>query len=266
MPAPDAADVADRDLLIDAAAAAGRVARRHRSVGVDPVEKPDGQGPVTAADLEIDAMLREMLCAARPGYGWLSEESADGPARLDARRVFVVDPIDGTRAFAAGQPDYTHSLAVVDRGRPVAAAIHQPERGRMWAAARGAGATRDGRAIAPSGRAELDGATVLAAKPNLDARHWQGGPPPVERTFRSSLAYRLALVAEGRFDAMVTLRPCWEWDIAAGALICLEAGAAVTDMAGAVQRFNNPHPQVAGTLAGTPAVQAALVDRLALAR
>lgn len=265
MPGPDAADLADRDLLTRAALEAGRIALRHRRAGVDPVEKPGGQGPVTAADLEIDAMLRDMLRAARPDYGWLSEETPDDDARLRADRVFVIDPIDGTRAFAAGQPDYTHSLAVVAGGVPVAAAIHQPERDRVWAAARGTGATRDGTAIAPSGRTALEDATVLAAKPNLDPRHWRGGPPPVRRTFRSSLAYRLALVAEGRFDAMMTLRPCWEWDIAAGALIGLEAGAAVTDMAGRVQRFNAPRRQVAGTVSGTPAVQAALLDRLARA-
>ena len=271
MPEPDAAaqaadrDRADRDLLVDAAREAGRIARRHRLRGVEPVEKPDGQGPVTAADLEIDAMLRARLLAARPGYGWLSEESADDPARLGAARVFVIDPIDGTRAFADGQGDYTHALAVVERGVPVAAAIHQPERDRMWAAARGAGATRDGAPLAPTGRAGLDGATVLANRASFDARHWRLGPPPVRRTFRSSLAYRMALVAEGRFDAMVTLRASWEWDIAAGALLCLEAGAAATDRDGRALRFNNPHPQVGGALAATPAVHAALLDRLARA-
>ena len=266
MLAPDAAlDADDRDLLADAAVEAGRIARRHRAAGVTPVEKPGGEGPVTEADLEIDAMLRARLLAARPGYGWLSEETTDDPSRLGARRVFVVDPIDGTRAYAAGQPDFTHALAVVEDGAPVAAAIHQPMRGRSWAAARGRGATLDGLPIAPSGRSEVEGASLLSAKASFDARHWRAGPPPVRRTFRSSLAYRLALVAQGRYDAMIMLRACWEWDIAAGALICVEAGARVTDRDGRGLRFNNPHPQVGGVLAGTPGVHAALLDRLARA-
>ena len=265
MRAADAAAdaTADRALLVEAAEAAGAIARRHRVAGVVAVEKPGGQGPVTDADLEIDAMLRARLLAARPGYGWLSEETPDDPSRLAASRVFVVDPIDGTRAFVAGQPDFTHSLAVVADGVPFAAAIHQPMRARTWSAARGRGAARDGAAIAPTGRALIDGARVLGPRATFDARHWRTGPPPVERVFRSSLAYRLALVAEGRYDAMVTLRGCWEWDIAAGALICAEAGAAITDRDGRALRFNNPHPQVGGVLAGTPDVHAALLDRLA---
>ncbi len=250
-------------LLHDAALAAGRIAMRHRRDGVTARDKGDGQGPVTAADLEVDATLRDRLTAARPGYGWLSEESLDDADRLGREYVFVVDPIDGTRAFVAGQPDFTHALAVVRNGRPVAAAIHQPARGRTWLAAEGRGATLDGVPIAPSDCNRLQGARVLAAKANLNPVHWRDGvPPPVERTFRSSLAYRLALVAQGRFDAMVTLRPCWEWDIAAGALICTEAGAAVTDRNGAALRFNGPGRQVDGVLAGTPAVHAALLAGL----
>ena len=250
----------DLRLLTDAAWEAGRIARRHLARGVDAVEKPGGQGPVTAADLEIDAMLRETLLAARPGYGWLSEETADRPTRLDADRVFVVDPIDGTRAFVDGQKDFTHALAVVERGIPVAAAVHQPMRGRTWAAAAGAGAALNGSPVAPTGRDGLDGATILGAKPNFDEQHW-GGPLPARRTYRSSLAYRLCLVAEGRFDAMVTLRAAWEWDIAAGALICAEAGAAVTDQWGGPLRFNNPHPQVDGVIAATTGVHRGLMAR-----
>ena len=255
MPAAD-----DRRLLEDAARAAGAVARRW--FGADPrVWQKGDAGPVTEADLEIDALLRARLTAARPDYGWLSEESTDDPARLARRRVFVVDPIDGTRAFVAGQPDFTHALAVVEDGAPVAAAILQPMRDRLWSAHRGGGAARDGVPVAPTA-ARLPGASVLAAKPALRPEAWPGGPPEVTRTFRSSLAYRMALVAEGRFDAMLTLRPCWEWDIAAGALICLEAGAAVTDRRGGPLRFNNATPQVDGVVAAGRGLHAELVDRL----
>lgn len=261
MPVADPAD--DLTLLTEAARAAGQIARRYFESGAETWDKGDGQGPVTAADLEIDAMLRRDLCAARPNYGWLSEETADGPGRLSSSRVFVVDPIDGTRAFIDGSPYFSHSLSVVEDGEPVAAAVYLPMKDRMYAAARGGGATLNGSPITPTGRTALDGATVLGAKSNFRDALWRGGRPPVEQKFMSSLAYRLALVAQGRFDAMVTLRAAWEWDIAAGALLVTEAGGTALDQRGAPLRFNNAHPQVDGVVAGTPVVTRALLDRLA---
>ena len=258
-----AADAADRDLLIEAALEAGRLARRLATRDLEVRDKGAGQGPVTRADLAVDAMLRETLTAARPGYAWLSEETPDTPARLTADRVFVVDPIDGTRSFIAGEPTWAHALAVVEAGVPVAAAIHLPMKDRLYAAALGAGATRDGWPIAPSDRTELEGAEVLATKPNFRDEHWSGGAPPVARRFVSSLAFRLALAAEGRFDAMLTLRDAWEWDVAAGVLLVTEAGGRATTRGGAALRFNNPHPKVAGVIAGGAAVHAALASRLA---
>ncbi|MEL6586402.1 MAG: 3'(2'),5'-bisphosphate nucleotidase CysQ [Pseudomonadota bacterium] len=254
---------ADRDLLSEAALRAGKIAKRHFGRGPKTWDKGGGQGPVTEADLEVDAMLREMLTAARPDYGWLSEESPDDQARHGAKRVFVIDPIDGTRAFLNGESSFSHSLAIVEEGRPIAAAIYLPMKDRLYAAALGQGATRDGWPIAPSGRVHLNGAEVLGATSNFKADRWRDGPLPVTQRFVSSLAFRMALAAEGRFDAMITLRAAWEWDIAAGALIVSEAGGHVTDQGGASLRFNNPHPQVNGVLAGTPAVHGALLDRLA---
>ncbi len=257
---PDAG--ADRDLLASAALAAGAIARRHFGRGPETWEKADGQGPVTEADLEIDAMLRATLCGARPDYGWLSEESADGPERLSRSRVFVVDPIDGTRAFLAGEPGFSHSLAVVEDGVPVAAAIHLPVRGTTYLAARGEGATKDGAPIAPTARAMLEGAEVLGTKAAFADVRWIGGCPPVTPRFRSSLAWRLALVAEGRFDAMVTLREAWEWDIAAGALVVAEAGGRVADRHGRPLAFNRPRPMLDGVVAGGAAMVDGLLARL----
>jgi myo-inositol-1(or 4)-monophosphatase len=195
--------------LEDAARAAGEIALRHFERGFEVWEKPGGQGPVTAADLEIDRMLRAELLAARPEYGWLSEESLDGAERLAAERVFVVDPIDGTRAFVARERAWGHSLAVSEKGRVTAAVVHLPRLGRTYAAAAGAGATVNGRPIAASARAELDGARVLANAAALDQANWRGRPPRLERHMRPSLAYRLCLAAEGRFDAMLTFRDLW---------------------------------------------------------
>lgn len=253
----------DLKLLIDAAEAAGKIASGFFHGAAERWDKPGGQGPVTEADLAVDRMLRNELTDARPDYGWLSEETEDSPARLDAEQVFIVDPIDGTRSFIEGSTTW-HILWP----SPGTGLSRLPwsiyERGKLYAAARGQGATLNGAALSVSPKTRIEGATVLAAKPNLDPSFWRNRDvPPIERVFRSSLAYRLSLVGEGRFDAMMTLRPTWEWDVAAGALIVEEAGGAVTDQVKGSARFNNPHPQLRGMVAGTPPVQDALVSRLA---
>jgi myo-inositol-1(or 4)-monophosphatase len=160
-------------------------------------EKPGGHGPVTEVDLAVDRLLRERLTAARPDYGWLSEETTDGPERLAAERVFIVDPIDGTRAFIAGQPTWALSLAVAEAGRVVAAVVHLPAFDKVYAAAVGGGARRNGQPIRASERAALDGARVMATASQFVPEQWPGGAPKVDRRFRPSLAYRLCLVAAG---------------------------------------------------------------------
>jgi myo-inositol-1(or 4)-monophosphatase len=252
----------DLALLRDAAAAAGRIATRHFRQGPQIWDKGGGHGPVTEADLEIDRMLRADLLAARPGYGWLSEETDDDTRRLGARRLFIVDPIDGTRAFIDGRRAFAHALAVVEDGRVTAGVVCLPLMDKLYEAELGRGARLNGRPIRASDRAELDGADILAGRPQLAPELWPGGVPKVTRHHRPSLAYRLCLVAEGRFDGMVTLRPSWEWDIAAGALILSEAGARVTDRFGAPLRFNEPDPRHPGLVAGAPAVHAGLLARL----
>ncbi len=240
----------DVALLAAAARRAGEIAKSHFGQNPETWDKGDGAGPVTAADLAVNAMLHDMLRAARPDYGWLSEEDPDSAARLSSKRLFVVDPIDGTRAFIAGDKDWGHSIAVVENGVPVAAAIAMPMRGQIYTAATGTGAFLNDAPIRASTQTDPAATTVLTAKPNLAPGYWTpAGPPPFKRSFRSSLAYRMALVASGRFDAMLTLRPTWEWDIAAGTLLVTEAGGTVTDHTGAALRFNNPHPQVASVLA-----------------
>lgn len=260
MPVPDAAPLEDLALLVEAARGAGRIAARFFRDEPEVWDKPDGAGPVTEADLAVDAMLRDRLCAARPDYGWLSEETPDSPARLTASRVFIVDPIDGTKAFIEGSSAFSHSLAVVEEGVVVAAVVYLPIRGKLYAAARGHGATLNDHAIRASDARAFDGAEVLATKHTLGPDHWPRGVPPVTRAYRPSLAYRMALVGEGRFDGMVTFRPTWEWDIAAGALIIEEAGGIATDAAGGALRFNGARPQVAGVLAAAPGLHAALLD------
>ncbi|MFA8443688.1 inositol monophosphatase [Yoonia sp.] len=252
----------DLALLVDAARRSGDIAKRYFRQDPDVTHKPDGAGPVTAGDLAVNAMLEGFLQAARPDYGWLSEETEDNPARLDTQRQFIIDPIDGTRAFIDGSEDWAHSLAITENGVPVAAAVYLPMRDMMFAACKGGGATLNGAPICATD-VQMADATVLGAKPNFDGRFWAGGVlPPIKRAFRSSLAYRLCLVAQGRFDGMITLRPSWEWDIAAGALIITEANGVVTDQHGADLCFNNEHPQVPGVLAAGKGLHADLLARL----
>ena len=252
----------DLDLLLAAAREAETIALAHWRR--DPKVWEKGvEGPVSEADVAVDAFLRDHLTAARPGYGWLSEETPDDPDERAASRVFIVDPIDGTRAYIAGEATWAHSLAVVEDGRPVAAVVHLPVRKKTYAAALGHGATLNGAPLRASDRPEVAGSTFLAARISFEAQHWKGPVPQVDRAFRPSLAYRLALVGEGRFDGMLTLRPTWEWDVAAGALIVTESGAAVSDRHGRPLAFNNPDPRLDGILAAGPALHAAVRARMA---
>lgn len=225
-------------------------------------EKP-GQGPVTEADLAVNAMLEDRLRSARPGYGWLSEESVDDGSRLDASHVFIIDPIDGTRAFIAGEPHFAHSLAVAQKGQITAAAVFLPALGQMFTAWAAGPALMNGAPIAASGAADPETARVLATKPALAPEHWRGPPPGFSRHFRASIAYRLCLLANGSYDAMLTFRPSWEWDIAAGLLICERAGAKVRDGRGHEISFNTDQARAAGVVAAAPGLIGPLLERLA---
>ncbi|TDL78214.1 3'(2'),5'-bisphosphate nucleotidase CysQ [Palleronia sediminis] len=253
---------ADLALLIDAALMAGDIAHRHWKGDPETWIKPD-DSPVSEADIAVDTALRDALTHARPGYGWLSEETPDTPDRLGARHCFVVDPIDGTRSFLERQATWALSLAVVEDGRPTAAVVHLPARGLTYTAGIGLGATLNGEPIAVSRHATLGGATALATRATFSGAHWRAGPPPVRRVYRSSMAYRLCKMAQGGADAMLTVMPAWEWDIAAGVLIASEAGAAVTDRLGDELRFNSAGRRTEGVVAANAALHARLLDALA---
>jgi len=252
----------DLDLLTQAAHEAGKIASSFFGKSPEKWDKGDGQGPVTEADLAVNAMLERELLRARPDYGWLSEESEDVSGRAASHSVFIIDPIDGTRAFIEGSKTFSHSLAVARQGEVKAAVVHLPELDLTYAAEAGAGATLNGAPIRHAPHDSLETARVLSNKYNLTPEFWPGGVPPVERHFRSSLAYRLCLVADGQFNGMLTLRPTWEWDVAAGALIAAEAGATVTTQNGDPVRFNNATPHVAGILAANAKLHEALLARL----
>ena len=256
MPARDLA------LLTDAARDAGRIALRFWRKDPQVWDKGGEHGPVTEADLAVNDMLKARLLAARPGYGWLSEETPDDAARLSCETAFIIDPIDGTRAFIAGEETFAHSLAIAHKGRVTAGVVFLPALDRIYTASETAPPLKDGQPIAASRRDRLEGADILTTKVNMVPEKWPGGVPEITRHFRASLAYRLCLAAEGRFDGMRTLRPAWEWDIAAGSLIAEKAGAVVTDQRGESLRFNTASALADGVLALPPAPHAAAVRRL----
>jgi myo-inositol-1(or 4)-monophosphatase len=250
-------DKADRDLIAAAARDAGDLALAFRARGLKSWEKAKGD-PVTEADLAADSLLQDQLRPARPNYGWLSEETADDNSRLSARRSFVVDPIDGTRAFIKNRPEFVVSVAVIEDGAPVAAALYDPSAGRLWDAARGFGARVNGVAITLSACAAIEDATILGDPGRLaDLRALGARADTV-----NSAALRLALCAQGAFDAVVAVRGKWDWDLAAGALIVTEAGGRITDRAGRALRFNGDPPRQPAPLAAGPALHALLIERL----
>jgi len=259
--APDASAPEDRALLVAAAEAGGRLALARQDSPGAIVDKPAGQGPVSEADLAVNAALKQRLRAARPDYGWLSEEDPDGPDRLESRRIFVLDPIDGTRAYLAGKPDFAVAVAVIEAGRVIAGAVHAPALSETYAAHLGGGATLNRQPIRASVRTTLEGATATGAKSQFRAEHWPGGAPAIAPEFRPSLALRICLVAAARYDLMVTFRPAWEWDIAAASLIAAESGARVTDAAGEGLDFNHPTARVPGLIIAPPALHGEILAR-----
>lgn len=259
MPAHET-DLADTHLLIGAAREAGAILLHWRAKGAKVWNK-DGT-PVTEADHASNEMLAEALQRARPGYGWLSEETLDDPARLSARRVFVVDPLDGTVSFIKGKDDFTVALAVVDDGRPVAAVVYNPVRDEMFEASLGGGATMNGAALQVSEAADIEGCRMIAAKDMFQHPAWPEKWPAMDFMKIGSIAYRLALVAAGRGDATVALSAKSDWDIAAGELLASEAGALVSAHDGTPFRYNRASTSQQSLLAAPEPLYAALSARL----
>ena len=242
MPGPDLA------LIADAARAAGGIALRYWQANPKVWDKP-GLGPVTEADLAVNDMLAARLQSARPDYGWLSEETPDDPVRLECERVFILDPIDGTRAFIAGEKHFAVSIAVAEKGTVIAGAVYLPALDRLYTASADGPALCNGQTIRCGDRPGLVGANLLMSKSFLTPEHWRHLPPELTRSFRSSIAYRLCLAADGSFDGMISTRDAWEWDIAAGSLIAARAGAVISDRNGGALQFNSAGAKTAGILA-----------------
>lgn len=238
---------------------AGALARLTASRPFKRWTKGLDHSPVSEADIAVNDLLRERLAALTPDAGWLSEETEDN---LEARRMdraWIVDPIDGTRAFISGRPDWTISVALVENERPVVAALYAPVTEEMFLAVRNRGAALNGTPIAISAGDSLAGAKLAGPKRYLDRLESLGRdilPQPKVH----SLALRLARVAEGAFDAAFASGGSHDWDLAAADLLVHEAGGVMTDFAGRALRYNRPHIVHGALIAAGPARHGALVD------
>jgi myo-inositol-1(or 4)-monophosphatase len=211
---------------------------------------------VCEVDLAVDALLRERLSALLPDAGWLSEETADDLVRLSHSRIWVVDPIDGTRDYLRDRPGWAVSIALVEHGQPVIGVLAAPARGELWVAQTGKGATRNGVPITASDRTALPGARVPADElPRVDRDLVIVHKP-------NSIALRMAMVAAGEADLLATFRWGADWDIAAATLIAREAGATITDALAKKLRFNTPRGESFGLLVTAPGIHVAAADRL----
>ena len=263
LPAPDALGdidlVAERHIIETAVREAGELALAHFRSGTKGWAKADGT-PVSDVDLAVDRLLAERLRAARPGYGWLSEETVDDRERLNRRFVFIVDPIDGTRAYLAGTEHWCVAVALVTAGRPVAAAVFQPTEGKLFSATLGMGAELNGQAVQVTRRSTLEGSHLIAHQSLNRPGRWTTPWPPVRLGMTFAMLLRLCLVAEGRFDGMVALGPKSDWDVAAGDLIVHEAGGRATDLRGDTIIYNREVPVQAGLIAGGPLIMPEMID------
>ncbi len=252
----------ERELAERAAREAGAIVRRWYERGVGVAEKaPDN--PVTRADLEANACIRALLAATFPDDGWLSEETADSTERLRKRRVWVVDPLDGTKEFIQHIPEFCICIALVEDGRPVVAVEYNPAADRLYAAVRGQGTTVNGAPAQVSRTARVPDALVLASRSEDQRGEWDVFKGCVRVKLTGSVAYKLAELATGAADATFTLTPKSEWDLCAGSLLVEEAGGRVTDLEGAALRFNQAKTLRPGMIASNGVLHAGLLALIA---
>ena len=241
--------------VVALAGEAGRIVQRVRHEGVRSARKAD-RSLVTQADTEVDAFLRGALTRLVPA-AWLSEETADQPDRLAATRLWVVDPLDGTREFVEGVAQYSVAIALVERGEPVLGVVHDPSTGVSYWAVRGGGAWRGDLPVRVR-----EGQVVLASRSEMEKGEFDEFQGRWEVRPVGSIALKLAMVAAGDAPATWSRGPKHEWDVCAGAVLVAEAGGIVTDAFGEPMRFNQPRPKVPGILAGAPSAHGRALQAL----
>jgi len=235
---------------------AGQQALKLAAEGFEIHIKKD-RSPVTTADLAVNQILHELLLAAFPHDAWLSEETPDDPRRLENKRVWVIDPIDGTKYFMRGVPQYAISVALVESHQPIVAAVYNPATDELFSAVRGMGAWLNDQPIRVTPKRN-DRPVILVNPPALERGVFRAIEAAAECRPMGSIAYTLALVAAGRADATLNLDGLNEWDVAGGVLLIEEAGGTVMDRNGSPLSFN----QAKTTIRGILAADKDLLDRL----
>ena len=248
-------------VAVEAARAAGATVRAWFD-GAYTVREKAHDSPVTEADIEANQRIETIIRTAFPSDGWLSEETGDSPARLSGPRVWVVDPLDGTKEFIRRIPEFCVCIGLVDDGVPILGVSYNPVREELFAAARGQGATLNGAAVRVSDTRNLATARVLASRSEAARGEWDVYQSQFTIELTGSVAYKLALIAAGRGDATFSLTPKNEWDICAGAALITEAGGRITDRDGHTLRFNQRDTKCSGIIASNGALHAALLELL----
>ena len=250
--------------LLEACAREAGTMARELSLKPLEIESKGEAGPVTNVDKAVDAMLEIKLLSKRPDYGWLSEETPDKPEyRLGKDRTFMLDPIDGTASLIGKTPQWTISIGIVQGNRAYAGAIYNPMTDEMFTGVVGHGAFFNGMPMKVTDIGYLEGARIIGQKSRFADKRWPTPWPKMDVIERHSIAYRMALVANGTYDAMMALSSKYEWDTAAGALIVQEAGGLATTHTGAALPYNQPTPTHRSLVCAGPALHAAILERTA---
>ncbi len=250
----------DRELAVarDAAIAAGEILQRYFRDGGYQVDSKGKNNPVTTADFEADSKLKQILRDAFPALRLALEETVDNDDRLARERVWIVDPLDGTKEFIKGIPEFVVAIALTERGVPMMGVTYNPIKDELFCGVRGAGCSLDGKAVTVSDIRTLEHSTILASRSETARGEWKAYEGRVIVKAIGSVAYKLALVAAGRADATFTLTPKSEWDIASGVALIIAAGGRVTDLHGGEVSFNRRDVKTPGFVASNGHLHAQL--------
>lgn len=249
----------DLSLAVHAAREAGYVVMQYFRTDLDVVLKSPDQ-PVTKADLASDAMLKEKLLDARPGYGWLSEETADTADRLSREYVWMVDPIDGTRSFILGRAEFSISIGLAHNGEPVLGAVYNPATGEMYTAIKGRGAFAGDRPMQVGGG--RDRGVMVASRSEIERGHFEPFAAVFDIQGLGSTAYKLCKVAAGEVDVFLSRGTKGEWDVCGGDVIVTEAGGQISDLDGLRLQYNRPDPHIKGVVAARAEVHVDLLNQM----
>lgn len=239
------------NIAINAAKEAGSLIMNYYKADYEIQEK-GYHNPVTTADHAADAYLKESLLVARPDYGWLSEETVDSPERLSKKYVWVVDPLDGTKEFIEGVPNFVVSVALVENGFPIVGVLFNPVTKEIFIASKDEGAFLNDKPIHCITKENLNEMVILNSRSETRRGLWA----PYDGTFGElkpigSVAYKLGLTAAGQADIFASLRPKNEWDICAGNCIVNEAGGKLIDLNGNQRQYNQKNTLItSGLIAG----------------